>query len=46
MNPTLPEIAKELKFLEHLREDGDNLEEFEKKIDMFNKKYNEEKAYL
>jgi regulator of replication initiation timing len=45
-NPVLPEIAKELKFLESLREEGEGLEEVEKKIDLISKKYGEEKAHL
>jgi hypothetical protein len=46
MNPSLPEIVKELRFLEHLREEGEHLEEVEKKLDLVNRKYSDEKAYL
>lgn len=51
LHPSLPELSRELKYLEYMQENLDEKEdsmkeEIDKKIDFIRKKYEDEKVYL
>ena len=46
VHPPLPEIVRELQFLERIKDDAEDSAEIDQKIDILTKKYNDEKLHF